>query len=168
LIVIIAGLPGTGKSTVSRAVAERTGAIVLDKDAIRAVMFPGNTVEYTTEQDDVVIEAMLNAAGYMLRSDGSRVIILDGRPFARNAQLQLVTRFADSIPTKWQLVECVCGEATARGRLMRDKEHHPAANRDWQLYLAIKDQYEPKPQPKIVIDTEDELSASVEALIRQL
>ncbi len=39
-IVIMAGLPGTGKSTISRALAAESSGVVLDKDSIRAALFP--------------------------------------------------------------------------------------------------------------------------------
>jgi adenylylsulfate kinase-like enzyme len=52
--VLLAGLPATGKSTLARALAERLeGAAVLDKDRVRAALFPGDMVDYTTEQDEL-------------------------------------------------------------------------------------------------------------------
>lgn len=160
VIVIMAGLPGTGKSTLARAVAQRTGAIVLDKDVIRAAMFP-TAVDYTFEQDDVVMGAMLSAAHYLLRYDREKIVILDGRPFSRNSQLRSVIDFADALPNEWRLIECVCREETARSRLETDKSH-PAMNRNWDLYLAVKTRYEPKPQPKLVVDTDQRLPDCVE------
>ena len=166
MIVIMAGLPGTGKSTVARAVAQRTGAIVLDKDIIRAAMFP-TTIDYTSGQDDVVMEAMLSAAQYLLRHDLASIVILDGRPFSQNSQLRHVIDFAEGAPTQWKLIECVCHEEVARRRLESDRSH-PAANRDWNLYQAVKARYEPKPQPKLVVDTDQELSDCVEQVMAYL
>jgi predicted kinase len=39
-LVIMAGLPGTGKSTISRVLAAEVGGLVLDKDNVRAALFP--------------------------------------------------------------------------------------------------------------------------------
>ena len=52
MVVIMAGLPGSGKSTVARALAERLPATVLDKDVIRAALFAPAHVEYSRVQDD--------------------------------------------------------------------------------------------------------------------
>lgn len=166
MLVIMAGLPGTGKSTVARAVAQRIGAVILDKDAIRAAMFPG-AVEYTTEQDEVVITAMLSSAEYLLHHDPAKVVILDGRPFTRNSQLRRVIEFAEKIRTAWRLIECICKDETAKARLEADTSH-PAANRDWGLYQSIKSRYEPKPEPKLVVDTDEDLSSCTDQVVDYL
>ncbi len=166
MIVIMAGLPGTGKSTIARAVAQRIGAVVLDKDVIRAAMFPGH-VEYTTEQDEVVITAMLTSAEYRLHRDPAKVVILDGRPFTRNSQLRRVIDFAEKIPTSWRVIECICKEATAKTRLEADTSH-PAENRNWDLYQSVKSGYEPKPEPKLVIDTDEDLSSCTDQVVHYL
>lgn len=164
--MIMAGLPGTGKSTLARAVAKRIGAIVLDKDVIRLAMFPG-AVEYTTEQDEVVVTAMLAAAEYLLHHDPARVVILDGRPFSRDSQLKRVMDFAEKIPTAWRVIECICKEDTAKARLKTDTSH-TAANRNWNLYQSVKSRYEPKPQPKLVVDTDEDVSSCTDVVLTYL
>ena len=66
MIVIMAGLPGTGKSTLARALAQRLPGAVLDKDAIRAALFQPAYVEYSPAQDDFCQEIMLQTAAYLL------------------------------------------------------------------------------------------------------
>jgi len=69
MIVIMAGLPGTGKSTLARALAQRLPGTVLDKDAIRAALFQPPHVEYSLAQDDFCQEIMLQTAAYLLAKD---------------------------------------------------------------------------------------------------
>src|SRR5258708_1848329 len=66
MIVIMAGLPGTGKSTLARALSQCLPAAVLDKDSIRASLFQPAYVEYSRLQDDFCQEIMLQTAGYLL------------------------------------------------------------------------------------------------------
>jgi predicted kinase len=167
MLVIMAGLPATGKSTLARAVADTTGAIVLDKDRIRAALFPAELIEYSREQDDFVVRVMLKVAGWIVRRDASRIVIVDGRPFAKKYQLDQVIAFAEWIKTPWRIVECTCGEDLARERLR--EVTHVAADRDFDLYLRVKDEWEEITRPKLLLDTlvpVEELAPRAVAYIR--
>jgi predicted kinase len=160
MLVIMAGLPGTGKSTLARTLAERTGAVVLDKDSLRAALFPPAFVEYSREQDDFVVRVMLKVAGWIVRREPGATVILDGRPFAKKYQLDQVVAFAEWIKTPWRIVECSCSEETARARL--EGEMHPAADRDFKLYQRVISEWEEITRAKLVLNTErpvDELFA---------
>lgn len=160
MLVIMAGLPGTGKSTVAAALARETHAVVLDKDRIRAALFPPEFIEYTTEQDDLCVRVMLLAAGDILRQDASRVVVLDGRPFSKRYQLEQVVRFAEEIGTEWRILECTCSEETARRRLEQVCDH-PARNRTAELYERIRSSWEEITFDKSVINTDRPLAVCI-------
>src|SRR5258708_28704172 len=121
MLILMTGLPGSGKSTLSRALAAALGGTVLDKDQIRAALFPPNDLEYSTEQDDFCMGIMLKVAGYIFRKDASRRIFLDGRTFSRRYQLDRATGFAEALGHPWRILECVCTQETARERLANDQ-----------------------------------------------
>ena len=165
MIVLMAGLPGTGKSTLAHALASRMEGRVVSKDAIRHAIFAPDEIEYSTRQDDFCMRIMLRTAAYLLEREPSRVIFLDGRTFSRRYQIENVVSAADSLHQPWRILECVCSESTAKARL---EEHvaervHPAANRNFQLYLKVRSQYEAILQPKAVIDTDQALDLCVKA-----
>ncbi len=164
MIIILAGLPGTGKSTLAHALAQRIDATVLDKDPIRAALFAPSDIEYSTSQDDFVVGIMMQVAGYLVHRGPSRPIILDGRPFSRRYQLEQVIRFADQMEEPWRILECICSDETARARLEQsaDAHTHPAINRDFNLYLRVKQQFEEITFPKTTIDTDQPLEVCVE------
>ena len=87
MIVMMAGLPGTGKSTLARELAVRTSGRVLSKDEIRCAIFQPEEIEYSTRQDDYCLHIMAETARYLLARDGGRVIFLDGRPFSRRYKI---------------------------------------------------------------------------------
>jgi len=160
MLILMAGLPGTGKSALSRALAAQIGGRVLDKDEVRAALFSPADIEYSTLQDDFCMGIMLKVAGYLFRKDPSRHIFLDGRTFSRGYQLDRATGFAEALSQPWRILECVCSEQTARARLARDPAH-PAANRDFDLYLQVKARFEKITLPKTIVDTDQPLDECV-------
>ena len=152
MLVILAGLPGTGKSTLARAVAARSGAFVLDKDAVRAALFPPALIEYSREQDDFVLRVMLKVAGWMVRRDPRAIVVIDGRPFSQKYQLDQVIHFAEWVKTPWRIVECTCPEAIVRERIASDA--HPAADRNFELYERVRSEWQPIEREKLVLRCE--------------
>jgi adenylylsulfate kinase len=163
VLIVMAGLPGTGKSTLAQRLAQELTAIVLDKDAVRAALFPASEIEYSTPQDDLVVDMMLQVARYLMQKNPPRVVILDGRTFSRRYQVATVRNFARRAGVKCVFVECVCSEETVRQRLQRDaaKGFHPAANRDYEMYTSVKALAEPIAGPKFVVDTEQDPGLAV-------
>jgi adenylylsulfate kinase len=163
VIVIMAGLPGTGKSVLCRALAKQVGGVVLDKDIIRAALFPPERIEYSAGQDDFCQSLMLAAAGYLLARDPHAVIFFDGRTFSRRYQIDAVIQSAHKFGSAFRTIECTCSEETARQRLDRDQAagRHPAANRSFELYQRLKATFEPIPEPKLIVDTDRPLDECV-------
>jgi predicted kinase len=157
MLILMAGLPGTGKSTLSRALTADLHGTVLDKDEIRAALFPPADIEYSTEQDEFVMRIMLKVAGYIFRKDPARYVFLDGRTFSRRYQLDRATGYAEAIGQAWRIIECVCSEESAKNRLSTDASHL-AANRTFSLYLEVKARFEEITLPKTIVDTDQPLA----------
>ncbi len=164
MIVLMAGLPGTGKTSLARELALRTAGRVLSKDEIRHALFADQEVEYSSRQDDFCLQVLLETAKYFLVQHSRRLIFLDGRPFSRRYQIENVVNFADSLHQPWRILECVCSEDTARRRIEEQAtvSEHPAANRDYQLHLDVKARFETITHPKAVIDSERSLERCIE------
>ena len=155
MLVAFAGLPGTGKSTLARRLAADLGGVVLDKDAVRAALFPPPALDYSREQDDLAVRAIYRAAALILARDPSRAIVLDGRTYSQAYQVRHLLRFARVARREVKLIECICSDEVARGRLERDAAAgtHPAGNRTFDLYRAVKSRAAPLTVPRLVLDT---------------
>ena len=80
MIVLMAGLPGSGKSALAEALADARWHRAEQRSVRHALFSPRDRRStYTTEQDDFVMEVMLQAAGRILQKHPDRVVFLDGR-----------------------------------------------------------------------------------------
>jgi len=170
MIVLLAGFPGTGKSTLARALAAHLDAAILSKDEIRQALFTPPDVEYSTAQDDFVLQIMLEAAAWLLRKNPDRKVFLDGRPFSRRYQIDQVVDAATKLHQPWRILECICSDEVARMRIETQAAsgEHPARNRNFDIYREVKANFESITLPKTTIDTvqppEDCVSQALNAL----
>ena len=155
MIVAMAGLPGVGKSTVARALTTPLGAVVLDKDHIRAGLFPPSQVDYSREQGDFCLDVMYRTAGWILSRDPSVVVILDGCTYTHAYRISTLRRVVADLGAACRLIECVCAEEIALARIDDDRTagRHPAANRDATLYHQARAAAQALTGPRLVVDT---------------
>jgi predicted kinase len=169
MIVLMAGLPGTGKTALARELAHRTQGALLSKDEIRAALFSSSDIEYSVMQDDFVMETMLEAARFLLQKASTRKVFLDGRTFSRSYQIDRVLSLANELNQPWKIIECSCSDESARRRLdLEPDATHPARNRSFALYLAVKARFEPITYAKTVVDTDQPLEHCVEQALAAL
>jgi predicted kinase len=163
MIVLMAGLPGTGKTTLASELTQRTQGALLSKDAIRAALFSPQDVDYSVKQDDFVMEVMLDATRFLLQATPTRKIFFDGRPFSRRYQIDRVLECAGKLAQPWRIIECVCSDESARRRLdLEPDASHPAHNRTFALYLEMKANFEPISAQKTVVCTDDLMEQCIE------
>lgn len=168
MIILMAGLPGTGKTTLARELARQTNGAVLGKDEIRAALFAPADIEFSVAQDDFVMDIMLQAALYLFQKDPERNVFLDGRPFSRAYQIERVLNFAQGFGQRAVILECTCSEESARSRLEAPDPSHPAHNRNFPLYLEVRARFEPIEHAKTVISTDQSLEECVQQAIAAL
>jgi adenylylsulfate kinase len=162
--ILLAGLPATGKSTVARALAARLDrSAILDKDQVRAALFPGPMTDYTTAQNDLCMRVIYTTAAYLTRNQLADHVFIDGRTFSSASQLTEALNEAEKAGASWRILHLYCSDDAAAARLRSVDPDHPAKDRSLDLYRQIKAKFEPIRQPKLDLDT----SGSVDTLIEQ-
>ncbi|TAK55150.1 MAG: ATP-binding protein [Dehalococcoidia bacterium] len=154
LVVQMHGEPGSGKSTVARAIAPRIGAVVLDKDVIKAALLRAG-----------IDEGRAGPAAYFAQAESivelGHSLILDNPVFWATVEQRWLA-ICERANSHAVLIECVCGdEAELRRRLTtRDAlESQPRAPLELTRHPgAAATSF----QPRLVVDTTRPLAESVD------
>ena len=123
--IALVGLPGAGKTTLARAVAERTRASgidvrILSRDEVRHVLFA--PCDWTDDEKLTAYEAMLGGAVHHL--ERGRWVILEGMPFSRRREVDAVRVIAPEFGAVPVIVECAIAPELAAARITADASDH--------------------------------------------
>lgn len=152
-LIVMAGLPASGKSALGANLQRTLNAVLLDKDKVRDFLFT-SYVDYSNEQNDLCLSVMYEVANYLLATASPPLIILDGRTYSKRYQVDAVKASARRAGARLFFIECICSEATAKIRLQNDQEEHLAKDRNFEMYLKSRAAADPIVEPKLVIDTD--------------
>jgi predicted kinase len=157
-LVILVGLPGAGKSTLARALHDRFGWPIVDRDAIRAAMFAG--VDCGDEEKAAAEEALWLAAETHLAA--RRSCIVDGMTFARGLQRERARELADLAGAGFAALALECPQSLAAQRVRGDHAHS-AQDRDATLVRTVAARFEPLEGDCVRLDA----TAPADAVLRQ-
>jgi predicted kinase len=148
MLILIAGLPGTGKTTIARAFANLTGATHLNSDTIRRGL--GLMGHYSPEDKDKVYHnLLLRAREALLRQE---IVVVDSTFYKEMIREPFCVLAAEcGVPLYW--VEVQASEQILRQRLSQPR---PDSEADFQVYQTIRDQSEPLPKDRLIIQSETE------------
>ena len=164
----MAGLPGTGKTALSEALAKRLGGIVLSKDKVRAALFPPEAIDYSSSQNDFCMSVLLMAAQRIAADHKVPFLFIDGRTFSRERHVKQVAEAARLVGAGLSILLLHCPENVALERIKADQGRHTAKNRDPLLYFLVKSYFEPIRLPKLEVDTSLPLEECVERCVEYL
>lgn len=159
MLILIAGLPGTGKTTIARAFATLTGATHFNSDTIRRSL--GLMGHYRPEDKEKVYHTLLLRAREALMHQ--EIVIVDSTFYKETIREPFRVLAADcGVPLYW--VEVQASEQILRQRLSQPR---PDSEADFQVYQHIRDQSEPLPEDRLIIHSETETPESAAIKIQQ-
>jgi predicted kinase len=145
-IIIVCGLPGTGKTTFAAALADALKAVHLNTDKIRWAM--GKQGLYSVVLKTAIYESMAFRAKDALVD--SRDVVLDGTFYKRKFRkpfFQLGEKF--NAPITW--IEIIASDETIRQRVSHTR---PFTEADYQVHQKVKQALDPYPPDRLVLDSE--------------
>lgn len=145
-LIMVVGLPGTGKSTFSRALAAETDAHHLNSDVIRAEL--GLRGKYAPEDKERVYRTLRERAEALL--DTGSAVIVDATLYREDLR-QPYTDLAQRTGSPILWIELHTGEETIRKRVSRQRTYSEA---DLAVYHKIKTLYEPLQGHHLPLDSD--------------
>ncbi|HLP94084.1 MAG TPA: AAA family ATPase [Saprospiraceae bacterium] len=159
MLIIIAGLPGTGKTTIAKALAALTGATHLNSDVIRSQL--GLMGQYTAEAKQHVYDGLLERAGAALAA--GKTVIVDSTFYQKSIR-EPFEKLANDCGVAVIWVEIQASERTLEDRLRKPR---PDSEADFAVYEKIRDQFEPLPEERLILNSEMETPESAAKRIQQ-
>jgi aminoglycoside phosphotransferase family enzyme/predicted kinase len=146
-LLLVAGLPGTGKSTLARGLAARAGFLVIRSDVVRRdltglpgggdVPPPVRESVYTAEATGRTYAECLRRAERLL-AEGERVLV--DATFREERQRQTFLEAAVRWGVPGCLLLCQAGPTTVRRRL--EARRGDASDADWSVYRRLTGDWE--------------------------
>jgi predicted kinase len=165
VLVMLCGLPGTGKSHLARGLAEVLPFVIVESDQVRKILFP--ECSYSGEESRWVHRTCHALMAKLLRR-GVRVIYDATNLHERHREL--VYRLADGEEVKLIIVKAVAPEAVAHDRLSDRREGDAGdgevSDADWEVYRRMVRDVDPIGRNHVVIDTSQDLSPAITKLLR--
>lgn len=139
MIIIVLGLPGSGKSFFASRLAQRLSAHYINSDAIRKAM--GAWGKYTFEDKRAVYLRMrdLTREGVLQGND----VVVDAT-FYRKELRDLFLRLADEMNTTLRFIRIHAVADIVKERLSKPRENSEA---DYAVYQTLKGEYEEITEP---------------------
>ena len=147
MIVIVFGLPGSGKSYFASRLAKVINAGYINSDRLRKEMFKDRT--YSEQEKAAVYKAMLEKMKEAMNQN--RSLVLDAT-FHKNETRKLFVQEAernDGI----LFIEVKADENIIKERL---KEERPYSEADFEVFKSIWQHYEPMNEPHLTVESTNE------------
>ncbi|MCX7707196.1 MAG: ATP-binding protein [Anaerolineae bacterium] len=170
-LVVFAGPPATGKTSLARTVARELRAVYLDKDTIKDVAVAvGREMKLAQALElagPLSYELLVALARDNLTLGLS--VVLDS-PAGYRRFRERVEQMARAAQADLKLIECICtNESLLRDRIERRGQETPDYRpHDWESYQRERAQFERLTGPRLIVDTAEPLQLNVRKVLNYL
>jgi predicted kinase len=166
VLVVMSGLPGTGKSYVSRKLARSLQAVVVESDRVRKALFP--RPNYGPTESVITHGACRRLIGAILF--GGRCAIYDATNLIE-FQRRTIYALARVCCARLFIVQTTAPQEEVLRRLeQRKRQPDGSSDADWEVYQRLAVSQEPIARNHLSLDTTEDVSDALhqlEQLIRR-
>lgn len=148
MLILIAGLPGSGKSFFGKRLADAIGATYLNSDRVRLDL---DAKGKYTDHDKLTVYQQIADKTYEALNDGLDVVV--DATFYRRSLRELFERFDNIYNVGLYLIEVRAEESTIRKRLSVGRDLSEA---DFKVYEKIRDEFEEITEPHLTLKSTDD------------
>jgi predicted kinase len=164
VLILMSGLPGSGKSYLSERVSAELSAVVIESDRLRKALFPKPT--YSAQESTLVHRACQHTMRWLL-CKGVRVIF-DATNLVE-FQREILYHLAERSGARLLIVRVVAPEEVIRERLARrDADVYSTSDADWSIYRRMSKREQTICRPHLCIDTSEDIDAAVRKIAREV
>ena len=145
-VVIVFGLPGTGKSYFASRLADLTNAEYINSDRLRKELFSQRT--YSDKEKEMVYREMLEKTKRAINENTN--VVLDATFYKNDGRNRLLEEIKNS--SEISFIEIRADENTINRRLGKERLYSEA---DFEVYKLIKQQWEPLNAPHLILSSTD-------------
>ena len=163
--IVVAGLPGTGKSYLCHRLAERLPLLILESDALRQILF--DHPNYGPEESARLFRAIHLLIEHLLKK--GIPLALDATNLSEGNR-EYLYHIAEQLDVKLILVWVEAPDEVVRQRLEeRSRTAHREDNSqaDWSVYLKMRDSAQPIQRHHFVVDTSRDISPVLMKIVRE-
>ena len=163
-LAVLVGLPASGKSRIAEALRSRTGAVALESDELRRLLFPRRT--YSPLESQRLFAAIHAAIEQLLAERVS--VILDATNLAE-AERAPLCEIAERQGARLVLAEVTAPERVVRRRLARRGATGASRSEaDLRVYERMRSRVEEIQRPHYVVDTSQEIASVLADIAKEM
>lgn len=166
VLIVVVGLPGTGKSYFSRLLVSRLPLVRLESDALRRLLF--GTPDYSAQESQRLFSALHRVISDLLAS--RRWVLLDATNL-RERNRQILYAIAERHQARVLVVRLWAPNKVIRQRLQaRTQGVDPVdlSEADYAVYQRMRRQMDPVHGHHLVVDTTQDLEPALALITREL
>ena len=164
VLIVVSGLPGTGKSFFSKRLAERVPLLILESDALRKTLF--SLPSHSAGESSQLFRAVHLLIEELLKEGIS--LLLDATNLSERFREHLYS-IADRTNARLVMVLVEAPPEVVRQRL-EDRAGDPEGNSDadWSVYRQMRSSVERISRNHYVVDTSRDIAPVIDKVVREI